>query len=68
MVFRPLADACQLTTCLCFVALIQGDIDLHYRHVLDLNSQPKRGLDHDMKGGGSEYVDVTLVVTRNVRN
>lgn len=68
MFFRPLEAARQLTTCLCFVAVIQGHIDLHDRHVLDLNSQPKRGLDQDVKGRGTEYVDVTLVVTRNTRN
>lgn len=55
-----------LTFCLCFVAVIQGDVDLHYRHVLNLNSQAKRGLKKDVKGGGAEYVDVTFVVTRKV--
>lgn len=49
----------QLTLRLCFVAVIQGDIDLHYRHMLDLNLQSKRGLKQDVKGGGTENVDVT---------
>lgn len=38
------------TTCLCSVALFQADIDLHDRHMLDLNLQPKAGLEQDVKG------------------
>lgn len=38
------------TTCLCFVALFQTDVDLHNRHMLDLNLQPKSGLEQDVKG------------------
>lgn len=40
----------KLTTGLCFVALLQPDIDLHDRHMLDLNLQPKTGLEQDVKG------------------
>lgn len=38
------------TTCLSSVALFQADIDLHYRHMLDLNLQPKTGLEQDVEG------------------
>lgn len=49
----------KLTTCLCFVTLLQSDIDLHKRHMLDLNLQPVTGLEQDVKGRSAEYVDVT---------
>ncbi len=40
----------KLTTCLCFVAWIQTDIDLHDGYKLDLNLQPKSGLEQDVEG------------------
>lgn len=56
-----LGGGAQPTSCLCLVAVIQGDVNLHHRHMLDLNSQPKGGLEQDVKGRGAEYVDVTFV-------
>ncbi len=49
MMLRVKTNA-KLTMCLCFVALFQPDIDLHDRHMLDLNLQPKTGLEQDVKG------------------
>lgn len=48
----------KLTTRLFYVTLLQPDIDLHKRHMLDLNLQPVTGLEEDVKARSAEYVDV----------
>lgn len=48
-----------LTTCLGSVAMLQADIYLHDRHVLDLNLEPKSGLKNDVERRCVENVDVT---------
>ena len=49
----------KLTSCLRSVARIQTDIDLHDGHMLDLNLQPKTGLEQNVKARSLEDVDVT---------
>lgn len=41
------------------VALLQADINLHERHMLDLNLEPKSGLKNDVERRCVEDVDVT---------
>lgn len=48
-----------LTTCFGHVALLQADINLHERHMLDLNLEPKSGLKNDVERRRVENVDVT---------
>lgn len=48
----------RLTTRLCSVALVQPDVNLHERDVLDLNLQSERGLENNVERRCTEYADV----------
>lgn len=48
-----------LTTRLCSVVLVQADVNLHERDVLDLNLQSKGGLENNVERRCVEYADVT---------
>lgn len=47
-----------LTTRLISVALVQSDVNLHERDVLDLDLQSKSGLENNVERRCSEYADV----------
>lgn len=48
----------KLTTRLCPVALVQADVNLHERDMLDLNLQSKSGLENNVERRCLEYADV----------